>query len=105
VGSLDVEIATLSEQIDMAEQQTRDSDEDRLATALEQSRIEHEQARLDLATSASLGAHSLPVCSTQPFACVRECSYIACRSRAGLHSVIARACARAGNHQRAAKFW
>ena len=78
VGSLDVEIAALSEQIDMAEQQLRESDEDRLAKALEQSRLEHDQARLDLARSASLGAQSLPACSMLPLTCAPDRSRVAC---------------------------
>ena len=53
MGSLDVEIDALAERIDMAERQPRQprqSDEERLAMALEQSRLEHsqvEQRRLD----------------------------------------------------------
>eukprot|EP01046_Picozoa_sp_COSAG06_P003958 COSAG06_NODE_159_length_21747_cov_5.504111_8_plen_1602_part_00 len=71
MGSLDVEIDALAERIDMAERQPRQprqSDEERLAMALEQSRLEHsqvEQRRLDLATSASLGANQS---SSDPFA-------------------------------------
>ena len=70
VGSLDVEIEALQERIDgMSDRKpreprkARESDEERLARALQQSRLEHsqrEQSRLDLATSASLGASPQP---------------------------------------------